>query len=336
MAIKAKELARLLGVSPATVSLVLNGKPGICEGTRRQLTRQIRELGYGYMLCGEEHCAQGKTVSYVVYQEEPHVFSPAVLEGAQEAAQEAGYTLSLLHVGRGERTLSGCLRRGETLGLLVQKPCLEDGDLEELEALGVPYVMVDTYRADRDVSCVSVNSRQGFCKLVDHLMGMGHRALGYIFCQSDCASAAERRESYYQALAHFGLTVNPDYCIALGCPKKGISDRLEKLLGEGKPLPTAFLTEDDGVACRAMKALAQCGYRVPEDISIVGFGDSEICTMVSPELTTVRVPYRLLGRQAMALLLQKLRGGAEDGPLCTRLEVGVELVARGSVGKARA
>ncbi len=334
MAIKAKELARLLGVSPATVSLVLNGKPGICEGTRQQLTRQIRDLGYGYMLCGEEHCAQGKAVSYVVYPGESHVFSLAVLEGAQEVAQEAGYTLSLIHVGKGDRALSGCLRRGETLGLLVQKACLEDRDMEELEALGVPYVMVDTDRADRDVNCVSVNSRQGFCKLVDYLAGMGHRALGYLFCRRGCTSAAERRENFYRAMAHFGLPVEPDYCIALECPKQDISRRMEQLLAQGMPLPTAFLAEDDRVACQAMKAFARCGYRVPEDISVVGFGDSELCTMVSPELTTVRVPYRTLGREAMSLLLQKLRGGTEDGPLCTRLEVGVELVVRGSV-KAR-
>ncbi len=341
MAIKAKELAQLLGVSTATVSLVLNHKPGICEGTRRQLTQRIIDMGYGYMLreSGPIPAGGGRgTLAYVLYppespEEETYTLDPAVLRGAEAAAREAGCDLKMVCVTP-ETDLRACLC--PCAGFVVQKASMTQEDLALLSEPGVPFVLVDTYHVDLPASSVSVNNEQGVYRLVEYLREMGHERIGYIACGADRASFRERERCWENTLRRMGLPVERQWQLAVECPENDLTADLDALKASGLPQPTAYLCDDDMVAWRAIKAFERYGLRVPEDVSVAGFDDRELCTMIEPNLTTIRVPAALLGRESVNLLLQRIRHADRGEEDCqVKLELSVELVPRASVKKLK-
>lgn len=348
--IRAKDLAAKLGVSAATVSLVLNNKPGICEETRRELRRKITEMGYGYMLsCQEgEDCCKRQSLpaderrerdfGFVVYPickecGDSWAFYAAAMEGASSLFREKGYQMVVIHPeedcsGEGGSTLARCLNGEYFRGLIVQKPCLSEENISELKSLGLPFVMVDTYYPEEELNCVSVNNEQGIYKLIDHLYRQGHTKIGYVYSSADRATFEERRCCYKMLIQRLGLELNEDWYFPI--------ERLESLGDALKASrPTAFLTDNDSIAWQLIMGLKEMGFSVPRDIAVAGFEDRETSLLASPAITTVRVPDRELGRTAAGLLLSM---ADRDDPALSRtvkLELGVELVVRESTDYKR-
>lgn len=347
MAIKSKDLAKLLGVSTATVSLVINNRPGICSETRKQLIARINELGYGYMLSDKlkedssaEDTAQKGNIAYVAYQDcdEKHsakcAFFPMVLQGAEEAAREHGYNLQILHVKRtGPCTVKTCVNTNDIDGFIVQLNQLDDADIESMNSVGLPYVLIDTYFVDKAANSVCVDNRQGVYKAMDYLKRMGHTKIGYLSsgCQS-LSSMLIRREAYKLFLEYNNMPDNKEYFFDnLGYDQVAY-DRMKAYIEEGRKLPTAFISDNDLVAWGALKAIKKCGFRVPEEVSIIGFDDREMCVLTEPQLTSVRIPRTLLGRETVEMLVQKIdrrKRGIED--VIQNTELRLELSERESV-----
>lgn len=347
--IRAKDLAAKLGVSAATVSLVLNNKPGICEETRKELRRKIVEMGYGYMFssengrqcnCDAPHKAQEtaegcETFAFVVYPickecGDSWAFYAAVMEGASSFFREKGYQMVVIHpepecvdsdcCNQGFSNLKCCLNETKVKGLIVQKPCLSEENIAELKSLELPFVMVDTYYFDEEISSVSVNNEQGVYKLIKHLCQQGHKRIGYVQSSADRATFCERQYYYRMLLQRLGMPFCEDWFI----PIEQLGDCKAMLKNGG---PTAFLTDNDCIACKLIMGLEDMGLKVPEDIAVAGFEDREAATLSSPAITTVKVPDRELGRTAAELLLNRL-GDAERPTV--KVELGVELVIRDS------
>lgn len=330
--IRAKELAAKLGVSAATISLVLNDKPGICDDTRRELRKKICDMGYGYMLKtpnGPQTEAVKETagaIAFVIYPvckecSDLSSFYAVVMEGACAYLQEHGYEMLVFHV----KPECGCslqewLADKNVQGIIVQKPCLKNIDLQELKALNKPFVMLDTYYMDEEVNSVSVNNEQGVYKLVEHLQQQGHQRIGYVSCSAQRASFYERKGYYHMILAQMGLAQRPAWCLEIS-DEKG----LQRLL-QSEEAPTAFLTDNDMVAWKLIQALQNIGYEVPQQIAVAGFEDRDIASMVRPAITTIRVPDMALGRHAAQMLLHLAQGEQER----MKMELGVELIVRES------
>ena len=186
MAIKSKELAGMLGVSAATMSLVLNHKPGISEELRNSLLERIREMGYGYMIREEEERGEkeepvsDKTIAYVVLSEyhddvEEAAFFPKVIEGAEREARRLGYRFTILHIydEKGGR-LKESIRKEAFAGLLIYAAQVSREMKEALDALEVPWILIDCFCPDVEASAVTVNNRQGIYTAVKYLYGRGH------------------------------------------------------------------------------------------------------------------------------------------------------------------
>ena len=336
--IRAKELASLLGVSQATLSLVLNDKPGICQETRTRLRRQIAEMGYGYMLSGkaEDETPEKGSLAFLIYPVCPDcgdasAFYGPVMEGAAAAAQEQGYSMLVCHVNpTGGCTPERCLGGKDIRGFVVQKPCLTDIVLAELRQLNLPFVMLDTYYMDEEVNSVSVNNEQGVWKLIAHLRTQGHERIGYLGCGVERATFCERKDYYKLILCRLGLSRREAWCVDIAQPEE-----LEAMMAQ-PDAPTAFLADNDVVAWKGIQRLQSMGLKVPEDVSVVGFEDREIASVANPALTTVRVPDRTLGRDAAELLLKKIERRAKGEPEeYSKLELGVELVVRESTAPAQ-
>ncbi len=345
--IRAKDLAAKLGVSAATVSLVLNDKPGICDDTRRELRKRIVEMGYGYMLKTPEPdevqetkpqgksargaAAQDSTVKgkiafaiYPVCKEcgDTSSFYAQVMEGASAYLQKKGYEMLVYHVMPGSSLAS--LVDKDVMGVIVQKPCLEEIDVAELWGMKLPFVMLDTYYTNEEISSVSVNNEQGVYKLIRHLREQGHSRIGYMSCGLERATFDERKGYYYMLLAQLGLPYSADWSVPLSD-----EDKLRRVL-EDPEGPTAFLTDNDIIAWKAIQKIRNCGYQVPQQIAVTGFEDHSLGLLSDPQLTTIHVPYADLGREAARVLLTKIARGDAESDVSVKVELGVELVVRES------
>ncbi|MCR5005607.1 MAG: LacI family transcriptional regulator [Clostridiales bacterium] len=350
---KSKDLAQLLGVSPATISLLLNHKPGLSQTLRDRLTQQIIELGYGDMLTERSGMSKKKnrqsmedrsrpSIVYLSYRskgsewEDMYAFYSGVQEGAQQEAQETDCNLLVIY--RQSEDLAKAIRRaGDVLGLIVVCDGITDEILEELDALHLPYVFIDAFDPTRAVNAVNVDDRQSFYIIVEYLKKLGHRELGFVTSGFESDSAEERRISYRRALKDHKLRDHREYYFTAG-QEKGPMDTtvLEEQFRSIEHMPTAVLAENDKEAVRTIMALRKVGYRVPEDVSVIGFDDNPISRVIDPQLTTVRSSRHRIGRECVALIMRLNRLAESDTVhVPMKISISTELVVRDSVKEPR-
>ncbi len=349
---KAKELAQLLGVSPATVSLVLNNKPGISDSLRASLLGKIRDLGCGNMIRCQEGCdpkddaalsaarsGRPQVVLYLIYTglEDPShwefAFFPQVLRGAGAEARENGWELVVLHMDPSGGDLSSLSAYADrAVGVIAQVSRADQVDLHRMRALGLPVVFVDTYRREKEASSVCVNNEQGMFRVVEYLKEKGHRRIGYVYgCETD--SMDERRGCFCRALVELGLLDSLQKENEFFFPEDCDSpwETLEQSFRSTAHLPTALVCENDNAALHALRALKAVGLRVPEDVSLVGFDNRPLCSLTDPPLTSVKNDPDLMGR-ACVLLLQDLRRLMRlNTTPSLKMELPTQLVERQSV-----
>lgn len=346
---KSKDLAQLLEVSPATISLLLNHKPGLSQTLRERLTQQIIELGYGDMLMEHGNGTKRKnrqpqdssrpSIIYLSYRskdsewEDMYAFYSGVLEGAQQEAQETDCNLLVLY-RQGESDLARAVRRaGDVLGLIVASDVITDEMLDELRALELPFVFIDAFDPTQAVNAVNVDNRQSFYIIVDYLKKRGHRELGFVSSGWETGSAEERRISFRRALKDHHLRDKKEYYFVVGRDKGPMDTSvLEEQFRSIEDMPTALLAENDKEAVRTIMALRKVGYRVPEDVSVVGFDDNPISRVSDPLLTTVRSSRHRIGRECVALIMRLNRlehTNTVRQPM--KIAISTELVERDSV-----
>lgn len=344
MIIKAKELAQRLNVSPATISLVLNNKPGISDHLRNSLLQRIKDLGCEEMLsnCAPAHSPPPSSrlgIAYLIYTDseensEKFAFYPAVLEGAEMEARENSYNFLVYHITPGEGDLKNLLENANVVGAVAQVKCITEEILVDLSVLDIPYVFIDAYRPDLAVSCVCVNNEQGIYSAVRYLKEMGHREIGYISTGNASDMAIERRRHFHLSLREYGLGDNrKNYYIAAEHNTE-LLPALCRAFQDSPPKVTAFLAENDVLAWQAILALKRCGYRIPEDISIIGFDDRSVCLLTEPNLTTVRNYRHLMGQQSITMIQNKLylkKLNMTEASI--KYELPTELIIRDSVRK---
>lgn len=361
---KAKDLAKKLGVSPATISLVLNNKPGISDTLRKSLLRQIQDLGYGQMLC--ESCREGaapgqqpapkapepygggcacKSIAYLIYHEhdyledmnDPYNFFSGVLEGIEAEAWEHDYCLIMLHAGRYKKaTVEEQLRRaGNVVGVIVHPCTLNEQMAETARALPVPCVFMDAYTDSTwQPPSVCISNSQGMHRAVEHLKSLGHRRIGYVSSGWRSNLNLERHRCFIEAMKELDLKFDPGDLFVGGDEFRPTGPGLAEAFKAGGAAPTALICEGDLQAIKAIRTLQQMGLRVPEDVSVVGFDDSPVCTSVEPAITTIRNSPQLMGRQCVLMLenLLRLKDLGEEPWL--RYELPASLVLRSSTGPA--
>lgn len=321
---RAKDLAKMIGVSEATLSLVLNRKPGISQKTRDQVTKKIKELGYEYMIQKDEKSANpgvtnNKIISFVLFKENGKLlgmnsFFPLILDGIETVARKHGYTLNIINIERSQidRQLN-YIRESGCAGFVIFATEMHEDVVDKFKSLDIPFIVFDNYFKGRELNCVKVNNEQGTYLAVKHLYEMGHRKIGYLSSGIDINSFHERQKHAFEAMEEFGLTECRKYLYTIGYAsdhaEEGMTQLLEHIPKDA--LPTAFLADNDLVAIGALQALKKNGYEIPKDISIIGYDDRPICTLIEPKLTTIRLPREKFGSASVELLIQEIEEGAK-------------------------
>ena len=330
-----QDVATLAGVSMATVSRVLNGRPDVSSSTREVVLRVVREHGFSKNRAAQALIAGRTSLIGVSVPEVESTYFAGILSGAAEALYERDMRIVLCptrHEHEREVVLLDRLMHGTTDGALLVLPYESNEELRTLLHHGYPFVVVEprTPLGD-DIACVTATHYAGAVLATKHLLELGHRRIGAIKGPDDQLTSQERLNGFRSTLANAGIA--PDPALEIGSNFKFESGEAAaaKLLDLPSP-PTAIFAFNDEVAIGAMIAARARGLRVPEDISIIGFDDVLPAQLATPPLTTVRQPLAELGRTAVSLLRRLINKQRVE---VLRVELHTKLILRESTAAPR-
>ncbi len=325
------DVAKKAGVSPSTVSRVLNDRPGISEETRARVLQAARELGYIPDMSARS-LASGRTMTlgYIIHPRHtlaPHSFYGEVLMGADEEARRQGY--HVVFAAEGDVRIPNMVQQNRVDGLILAGCDIPRETIVALKLQGIPIVLVDNHV--EKVNSIVIDNVGGAYEATKHLIELGHRRIAFVCEWFGDLSFAERFEGYKKALADHGIPFDEDL-IAEGLPRQPRTGYVAAQRLLEKATPTAIFAANDLVAAETLRVLRERGLRVPDDVAVVGFDDGEVALHTVPPLSTVRVFRKEMGALAARRLLDILEN--PDQPP-THIRVFTELVVRESCGSKR-
>ncbi|ROP59342.1 LacI family transcriptional regulator [Enterobacter sp. BIGb0383] len=301
-----QKIARLAGVSVATVSRVLNNSDTVKAGNRERVLQAIKESNYQPNLLARQLRTARSQMILVMVSNIANPFCAEVVKGIEEQAERNGYRILLCHSGSDvERSKSGLtLLSGKIVDGIITMDAFSR--LTELATLigDAPWVQCAEYADSGAVSCVGINDVDAAQSVVNHLADAGRQRVALINHDLSYKYARLRERGYKAAIYANGLAYQTvEYASELSSSAGKAA--MEQLLAQ-EPRPDAVFAVSDTLAAGAMRAIAQAGLRIPQDIAVVGFDGTELAEMVSPQLTTIEQPSREIGRRAVELLLNKI------------------------------
>lgn len=327
-----REVARVVGVSPATVSRVLHPQTRslVNEETARRVEEAIEATGYSpNSLARGLKTKRSFTVGTVIPDLTNPLFPPMV-RGIQDRLEEHGYTALIASTDgdpRRERRTFEALRARQVDGFILATAQREHPIIDEAIADGVPLVLLNRAVQGGQVDAVVPDDRGGIALAVGHLVELGHSRIAHLAGPGTTTSGRWRREGFGTAMRRHGLEPASDLVRASGGFTEAAGHEATGALLETGVSFTAIVAANDLLALGAYSALAERKLRCPRDVSVVGFNDMPFADRFAPPLTTVHIPHQELGARAADLLLEQF---AEGRPTGRREVVEVSLVVRGS------
>ncbi|MFE4923628.1 LacI family DNA-binding transcriptional regulator [Streptomyces sp. NPDC056661] len=324
-----RAIAAEAGVSIATVSRVMNGHHHVASGTRALVHRAVERLGAPVPV---RHGAAGGAI----YVRCPYVLTDyfgVIVSSIAETLELHGrrVVLSAGDAGRRAGVLAGLPQEAGIAGAVLLLPPEPEAELETLRALNFPFVVVDPRSPlSQDIASVSAAHLTAARSVTAHLVQLGHRRIGVIGGPGDWLASQSRIAGHAAALAEAGLLPSPGLLRSV----EPTADRGFEAAGELLDLPerpTALIAFNDRTAVGALRAAYERNLRVPDDLSITGFDDTDLGRSTVPRLTTVRQPLEEMGRMAVSLLMRLLERHTVD---TLHVELATHLVPRESTGPA--
>ena len=309
-----QDVANLAGVGKVTVSYVLNGQSKtarISDETAEKVLQAARDLNYrpnavARMLATKETKTLAIVFQYGAYFSTWSSFTNEVMRGVCAATVELGYDLMLhtKHVGN-PHTEADALADGRVDGVLILRD-QDDATLKELLDRKFPVVQFFTRSDDSRAAWVDADNYYGGQLATRHLLELGHRRIAMIRGGAGSVSSNDRFNGYRDAMESAGVKVPANYGFAI---ENLETDRLKVAeLMARKDRPTAIFCWSDDSAFSAMESCRALGYRIPEDVSFVGFDSLDACNRSVPPLTSIRQPIRDMAFEATQLLVQLVKG----------------------------
>jgi LacI family transcriptional regulator len=303
------DVAQAAGVSPMTVSRVINGEANVRDATRKAVNHAIEQLGYAPNRAARSLAGAEEQRIALLYSNPSAAYLSEFLMGGLDGVGRghAQLIVEQCDPGQQEREAIDHLVRTGVDGVVLPPPlCDSPAMLDALRAAGIPTVVVASGRPRLDVPAVSIDDARAAHDMTRHLLDLGHRRIGFITGNPNQTTSERRLEGYRTALAEAGIANDPDLVAAgLFSYRSGL-DAAEKLLAlPGRP--TAIFASNDDMAAAAVAVAHRHGLDVPGDISVCGFDDTPLATTIWPELTTIRQPIREMSREAVALLMNEVR-----------------------------
>jgi LacI family transcriptional regulator len=316
-----RELARRSGVSVATVSRALNGRPDVSARTRAQILALAQETGYEPNQQARSLVRQHSDLVGLVWDTAyvatgaRHPFLGDVLIGLKIALAGTRYHLMLISaLPRGADDDQAYVRIARQYGLegvILMSADEESSAVAALIASGRPCVGIDLQLVAPTAGYVTSDNRAGAAAAVAHLYALGHRRIATVTGPMHLLPAVERLAGYQDECARAGLPQRPEYVVHGDFFLNSGYTGMQRLLALPEP-PTAVFLAGDEMAVGALHAIADAGLRVPQDVSVIGYDDVEAAALVRPALTTVAQDSMVMSAAAVDLLTQLME--AREAP----------------------
>ena len=347
-----RQIAELAKVSPATVSLVLNNKPGVSAQRRREIQKLLEDNGFTI----KSRAAKPAPLKqlYIVkcrILNEKDEFSIGLIDSIEEYANKAGYTVSILNIDKNtyEQKLS-LLDYSLICGIIFFASEMPEDCLNYTLRTPVPTVYVDVFSDYHAINTVNADQRLISTIAAQHLFNLGHRKIGYLKSSPERGYLDQRFCYFKAALTRLGAELMPDCIFNINLLADNLdelmpdcifninllADNLDELILEAfrniKDFPTAVFAESDVIAASCIQVLTNMGFSIPEDISVMAVDNTKICTITTPKLTSIDVNTHELGRLAFERIAQLIE---DPGRPVLHSYVTPFLARRGSTANAK-
>lgn len=315
--IKAKDVAKALGVSTATVSLAVNGRPGVNEQTRRKILEYM-----GITDVEEEKGAEEPQKIRVIeiYDERPNwdnidiARNAVCLEEARRIFQNAGFFMDIIYFYRNKDSIPRILQTfsdEKIAGVILNAAYAKKEEVEAFAKSDIPTVCCDHIFSGGNVDCVVMNNYEGVRKSLSYFCRKGHKEILYIKNGYSFFNLDERRRSFCEFMKQEGLAEHPEqYFLDLGKGVAEVQRNMTEYIKNGGYLPSALFMESYEVSIGTIRALESLGYHIPEDISVIGFDAIPEVALLDVDLTTVQYRYERnlhIASERLILRMQKER-----------------------------
>jgi LacI family transcriptional regulator len=300
-------VAAAAGVSVATVSKVINDRYGVSAATASRVRAVISELGYESSLIARSlRSHRTNVLGILVADIEP--FSAELLKGAARAIKASGYELIVYSGGGHGQEHAGWERRNVSRlsGTLADGVILVTPAVDDVGEAG-PIVAVDPHSGASPMPNVHADNFAGAITAMEHLIGLGHRRIGFLAGRPDLESAQRREQGFHDALATAGIGFDPDLVRVGGYELETSREPARQLLELADP-PTAIFAANDLSAIQTMNVARSLGMSVPDDVSVIGFDNIPESALTDPPLTTIDQSIQTMGEEAVRLLVDLLNG----------------------------
>ncbi|MEM6670345.1 MAG: LacI family DNA-binding transcriptional regulator [Pseudomonadota bacterium] len=325
------DVARLAGVSTATVSRVLNDPSLVRAETRHHVQRAVASLGYTPHFGGRALASnRTDTIGAIIPTMDNAIFARG-LQALQEELADAGVTLlvstSNYSAEQEEQQIQTLLSRNVD-GLVLIGEARKPEIYEQLRIRSVPFVLVWTWREDCPWTCVGFDNVAAARQVAERVLDLGHRRIAMVAGITAGNDRAEARvQGVREALATRGMELDPSQLIEAEYHFDAGSGAARAFL-ERRDRPTAIICGNDVLAAGVVMGAQKMGFRVPQEVSVTGFDDIDIATLLNPPLTTVHVPHRRMGRIAAQTLLSMRSSNENELSTCFK----TDFIQRESLG----
>jgi LacI family transcriptional regulator len=320
-----RDVAAVARVSPATVSRVLNGKQDVAADLRHRVLAAVTELSYRRNGPARSLRTRATMVLGLIISDITNPFFTAVVRGAEDQAQLAGYSVVLANADEDVAKETRYLEVAAA-GVLLSPASPRRTSIDVLVEQGIPVVTIDRRLIAAPVDSVTIDNHSAARKAGQHLIAQGCRRVGLVAGPVQTTTGASRLAGYRAALRAAGRTVDPSLVAYADFRAEGGYAATRRLLQQRQP-PDGLLFSNNLMTIGGLKAIAEAGLAIPDDIAIVGFDDAIWTTALRPPLTVVAQPTYEIGLTAAQLLLRRIEG--EKFPP-RRVVLRAELIVRAS------
>ncbi len=339
----AKDIAQKLNISPSAVSLALNGRKGVSEETREKVLALAKE--YGIKKGNRSQIPLTNTIALVIFRRynwicNDNVFFASLIESIGTACRKANYILQIMYFLENDDwdrqidtiAASGCS------GVILLATEMFEHEYAPFHRLQLPVVVLDNAFDESSFSSITINNLQGAALAVNYAIEMGHRSIGFLKNAANIRNFQERHDGAQRAIRLFNqrFPSDPVSVIPVDVLFDSISEiysDMRKYLQKNPEMPSVYIADNDTIAIPCIQALQDHGFRVPDDISVIGFDNASMTNLINMDLTTIEVPRLLLGHEATRLLISFIEG---DDPRSVRICVNTTLIRRSTVKRISA
>lgn len=317
MPLTMKDIAGMLGVAESTVSRAINGKPGVSESLKAEILALVQKHQFTPNALAKGLASNQTRILGLILPDIANSHLNQIVQGIEAEASELGYHLILANTG-GDRAKElkylSFFQQNRVEGIVFVGGSLAEGEILKLGLNRYPLVLVNKLIEELELPTFLLDHELGAELAVTHLVERGHREIGFLVGDLEDLTNAQLLQGYQAGLARAGLTYQESLVVEVENSRSGGYDGYLHLL-EHENSPTAVFAAGDLLALGAVEALKFGGYLIPEDVAVIGYGDTGITWIIDPPLTTVGLPHLELGRRAVRQLIKVIQKQEIEEPI---------------------